>query len=848
MNLRLLTLVLLAGTALPSMVMAQSATDDPKPAPRSQRARAAAAQPAAQPAQPAARARDSRSQSGLTAAPTDFGRVDIREGGNGTTPGGVTRQDLGGGNMIEEEAVKTRSTVTRDAIDKLSPTANPYQMIQMLPGANVSSVDAFGLVGGNITMRGFNSDQIGMTIEGAPVNDSGNYALFPQEYVDSENMGQVSIAQGAPDLDSPHIGATGGVMNLYMREPSKVAGGLMGLSFGSNNTKREFIRFETGQIGDFRAFASFSHYTGDHWNDPGHNQRNHVDFKGVWEPSAGNRVALSVIVNEATNNSYKTPTLTEFNNNTQWLTALPATFTTGPDKSAGGASNYYGFKINPFTNAIVSLPSTFQITNNLNLDVIPYFWYGYGNGGGVSTMTESTAAGTAGVYYGSKTIAGTNIINVDWNGSGAVTAGDKGVWYNPSITLTHRPGIINKLSYTFNDHKIVGGYWLEDANHKQTAPYAPLGPNGEITDPYLNSGAYVIQTGPYAGQTLQRRDQLTKTMTNMLFLGDTWSIMGDQLALEYGVKRTWIHRRVQNGLPGATPVTNFDDGATLPQIGFRWKPIERHQIFGSLGTSFRSTPNFTLTESFSNGVMTPAAPIPPEKSVTLEFGHRYQGEFFATALSVFGTQYQNHQLSSTVLDPTGGSGTFSLTINTGSVRVYGIDGEIGTRRMWGGWRGYVSGELLHSRIEDNLPVAVNVGGVNVLDHLRTAGKELPRAPGYQAAVGIDYDDDHLFGNLSYKWIGSQFSTLVNDQRIPGFGRVDAAIGYRFSKIGFANQPEFKINFFNILNARNLVGVSGIQSNATAQTSLAGNTIAASGNPTYYLGQGFAAMASMKVGF
>ena len=146
MNLRLLTLVLLAGTALPSMVMAQSATDDPKPAPRSQRARAAAAQPAAQPAQPAARARDSRSQSGLTAAPTDFGRVDIREGGNGTTPGGVTRQDLGGGNMIEEEAVKTRSTVTRDAIDKLSPTANPYQMIQMLPGASVSSVDAFGLV------------------------------------------------------------------------------------------------------------------------------------------------------------------------------------------------------------------------------------------------------------------------------------------------------------------------------------------------------------------------------------------------------------------------------------------------------------------------------------------------------------------------------------------------------------------------------------------------------------------------------------------------------------------------------------------------------------------------------
>jgi iron complex outermembrane receptor protein len=48
----------------------------------------------------------------MTASPSDFGRVDIREGGDGATPGGVTRQDLGGGYMIEEEATKTRSPNT----------------------------------------------------------------------------------------------------------------------------------------------------------------------------------------------------------------------------------------------------------------------------------------------------------------------------------------------------------------------------------------------------------------------------------------------------------------------------------------------------------------------------------------------------------------------------------------------------------------------------------------------------------------------------------------------------------------------------------------------------------------
>ncbi|RTL61594.1 MAG: Plug domain-containing protein, partial [Hyphomicrobiales bacterium] len=97
--------------------------------------------------------------------------------------------------MINEEAKKTRSTVTRDAIDKLSPTANPYQMVNLLPGVVASSTDNTGLNGGNIRIRGFNSDHLGLTIEGMPVNDSGNYALFPQEYVDGPNISHISIAQ-----------------------------------------------------------------------------------------------------------------------------------------------------------------------------------------------------------------------------------------------------------------------------------------------------------------------------------------------------------------------------------------------------------------------------------------------------------------------------------------------------------------------------------------------------------------------------------------------------------------------------------------------------------------------------
>jgi iron complex outermembrane receptor protein len=237
-------------------------------------------------------------------------------------------------------------------------------------------------------------------------------------------------------------------------------------------------------------------------------------------------------------------------------------------------------------------------------------------------------------------------------------------------------------------------------------------------------------------------------------------------------------------------------------------------------------------------------PAPTEKSLTGEVGHRYQGETFATSLSVFATQYRNRQITTSVCDPANpivcGS-TYSLTINAGDAKMYGIDAEIGTRRFFGGWRTYTSGELLRTRLGDNLPVGTNF--------LPTVGKELPRAPRYQAAIGIDYDDGHLFGNMAWKVTGSQYSTLMNDQGIPSFARLDAAIGYRFGTIAGLKDPEFKINFMNLMNRKDLSGISGVQSNALATTGLNGSTISASSSsPTYYQSQGFAFLASFKVGF
>jgi iron complex outermembrane receptor protein len=105
-----------------------------------------------------------------------------------TQPTRITGEgdQLGNGLMIEEDGAKAKSTVTKAAIDKARPSSNPFQLLELQPGVNAYSQDATGLFGGNLCVRGFNSDQMGFTINGAPVNDSGNFAVYPQEYSDAE--------------------------------------------------------------------------------------------------------------------------------------------------------------------------------------------------------------------------------------------------------------------------------------------------------------------------------------------------------------------------------------------------------------------------------------------------------------------------------------------------------------------------------------------------------------------------------------------------------------------------------------------------------------------------------------
>jgi iron complex outermembrane receptor protein len=814
----LATALLLASTALTAPAWAQTA---------------APATPSTTPA-----ASNGTSGSFGNTQPTDIGRVTAK---GKATPDGVTGEDIGGGLMVPEDQPKSRSTVTRDFIAKQSPTANPYQLISALPGVNAVSSDAFGLNGGNITIRGFNSNEIGLTIDGAPINDSGNFALYPQEYLDAQNIAQISVAQGYDDLDSPHIGATGGVINIYSRDPDKTAGGYVSLSAGSHQLQNEFIRLETGEIGRLSAYISYSNYSVDHWRGFGVDQRNHIDGKVAIDVGEASKITVSAIYNEENNNSYYTLSTAQFANGGAFAAQnnYDGTFNAaGTALNQKAVNGYYKDYINPFKNLLLTAPSTFALTDDLTLEATPYFWYGIGNGGGATVLSEG------GFYYGG------NKIVQDLNGNGTTT--DKLLYYIPSITETYRPGAIAKLNYQLGNNHLVAGVWYEDAWQHQFGPASPL-VNGAPINPYGTTSDLVIAAGSQAGKIFQKRDWTTNTYVTTFFAGDTISLLDDRMAVDVGLKQAYITRHGDNALPSGSAYpaiqqfSHFHDSQLLPTAAVSYKLNEENQLFAGVATTFKTPANYNLyaTTSATSTTYTPAIPEKDESAVHVEMGHRYQGDLIDTSVSVFGYQFSNRQVSTNIIDPSG-AGTVSATINAGSTTAYGIDAEIGTKPI-NHFRPYASFEYMHDTLDSNMPSVGTLGSTSIADNLRTRGKFMPEAPSLLGFVGVDYDDGHLFANLDMKYTGMQYGSFMNDNKIPGFLRADAVVGYRFADVMHLKAPEIRLNVINIGDSVGLTGVYSVTTNNANSIGVKGSTIKGS-TPYYYVGQGLAAIVTLSSGF
>lgn len=90
-----------------------------------------------------------------------------------------------GGAIVAMDAPKSRSAITQEFLSTQAPGGTVLDQINLLPGVNFTGNDAFGSAGGDITLRGFDSQRLALIQDGIPLNDSGNYAVYPNQQMDS---------------------------------------------------------------------------------------------------------------------------------------------------------------------------------------------------------------------------------------------------------------------------------------------------------------------------------------------------------------------------------------------------------------------------------------------------------------------------------------------------------------------------------------------------------------------------------------------------------------------------------------------------------------------------------------
>lgn len=756
---------------------------------------------------------------------TDIGRVSASGASNANpidTPSatGVTRKEIGGGLMVDENVSKSKSSVTRDFIQKQQPTADVFQLLKYTPGSNAATSDAWGLSPGVLSVRGMDGTQMGFNFEGMPLSVASNWSVFPGQYIDTENTDVVTLNQGSADLSSPNVTATGGIVDLFLHTPSKKPGGLLTMSVGSDNARRVFIRGETGEIGDsgLRAFGSISQIDADHFRGPGHDQKLHMALGAVQEWGGGSRTKLALTYSKFDRDIYKNPTLA------QWKADGLDGATTNYDSTyKAGTVNYYKMFRNPWENLLLSAPSELRVNDKLSFNVTPYLYYGYGGSGSASTLNESSVG------------FGNTVGSADLNGNGTTT--DTGVlFYNPILEKNIRTGITLKGNYQLDNHALVAGIWMQHSRDQLYRPYGRMNADGTPVD---ESGESALIRNS-SGQVINQWNQDTRDNFYAIFVGDTISLMDDRLAFDVGLKQMWLERVGINRVPSNVTRTESQNNPTIPAAAVRFKIDNVNSVFGSVSKGYRILPAGALYPRYNaatGAVTTRENPDQAsEESIAVEAGYRYQGPLISLSTSVFKYDFKNRQISAQICDP----GCVSSPIDGGKQSAYGLDFEAGLR-PYKNFRPYASLELMKTRIESDIPVSG--------DFLPTTGKQAVRSPKVQGAIAVDYDNGSFFGNLGIKYVGKQYATFMNDQQIPSYTTVDIGMGYRFAAPTGSRftKPELRLNLMNVGDRKYLSGVNSVSTNAVATTAINGRTIAAS-QPTYLVANPFSAMLTFAVGF
>ncbi|MGQ0646166.1 MAG: TonB-dependent receptor [Gemmatimonadaceae bacterium] len=710
--------------------------------------------------------------------------------------------------------VRTGNALGKLDLQLTAAGTSPLRAIERLPGVNMQGADPFGLYewATRVTMRGFQSSQVGQTFDGITLGDMtyGNFnGLNIGRAVDADNLADATVTQGTGALGTASSNNLGGVVQYQSDDPANQRRVTIRQMLGQSAARRTGGRFDTGHLAAgshaFKAFMSFSRYDTDKWKGSGERfspakaalfgqdgfiggageqWMDQLNLKAQYLFGASKLTAYYNFADK-TEADYTDLTLARFNRRgrhwdqfASWDAAKAAAASAEPDQayfhSAQGARRDH----------LAYLSADLQLGDRGLLSIKPYLHTNEGAGDWHAPNYGSTAFSPDPVYF-------------------------RQTQYD-----NNRVGVTLRARMALGSHDLEAGTWLEhnETNIRRVA--------WRLTN---------FDSSPEVNFNDVLRlffDRTGDLGTRTFYLQNTSTLADRKLKVTYGAKYLHIDADFRNngntepGAGSAPDVARPDvsiptDGGLLPQVGAVFAPNEQVQVFANYSqnvNAFPYSPQSGVYNTNPQAFEFFKANTDPERAQTCELGLRARTARREASTALYAVDYRNRLVGVAVCPLT--ATCVSSFANVGSVTTRGIEGLLALRLAEGlTWS--TAAALNDSKIDDDYS--------NGSERVASSGKTVVDAPKVLVNSSLRLARHGFTGTVGARHVGKRYFSILNDMSVPSYTTVDLSAGYVFTRLRGLRTLIVQLNALNVLDEKfiSTMGTGGFSVSGDLETLLAG---------------------------
>nr|WP_272930681.1 TonB-dependent receptor [Acetobacter persici] len=676
--------------------------------------------------------------------------------------------------------------VTKAIMRQYVPGTSPYKMLDRMPGVSFSSTDPFGIdsFGANLYVRGFFMNQMGVTVDGVPLNDQTYQSVSGMSLASSiipDDIQSMRMSQGAGSVELPSTNTLGGTIQIGSSDPSEKRGGKISQSFGSYNSYRTYVRLDSGKLNDTgtRFYTSYARTDEGMWMGRGDQFMQQVDAKLV-QP-IGHRSRMSAFFNWSSLAQWNYPdTSIGILKNLGWRT---------PHLYPNYAQAY------GIANGTLPVPAGYNNVPGINgADIAMY------DGGQSETnfmgglhfdlaLTDRLTWNTT-VYGHSQTGYYSYTDSEDPSPNGAPFSEE--VWQNRQ----ERYGIDTSLRYKWGRHTIEGGVWYEN-NNQQAGLF-------NYQQPVLGEGAPLKAVGPYDvyGKAFLQGYNFQWTTNVMQFHLQDSIQLTPGLVLHAGFKSmvaTTAGGANYNNADwtGADALPNGSltaSQAFLPHINLDWHLNDHHEFYVDVAENMRAyevsaygVANSIYSVQDQATFQAQKKALEPSKAWVYLGGYRYTSRYLQANATVYHASLIHPLLAAAVGSLTN---PVSQVIDFGHISMTGANGAITLTPIPGlnftNTLSYNKGT--YDRNVDT------VGGYYAL-----SGKNIVNYPAWMYKTALSYTWKGATAHFDANYFGRRYYSFMNDTSVAGYWVANAGLEYRFGDLSVLKNVTASFNVYNLFN-------------------------------------------------